>query len=329
LQGCVQNVIAINAANWSGPYGASLSTTLFVTNPLNTPVANNATSITCSSFLANWDSVPTATLYLLDVSNDPNFATFYTIYQDYNVGNNLSQSLNSLPPWSTFYYRLRCQRISGIDTLTSCYSNTIQVDLDSLTHSVTTPDTLCAGQTINLQLSSAPGSSYNWSGPNGFTSTDSISNITNTSALNTGNYIYTITYPGCPVITDTITILVIDNPPLTITPAGPYCSTDISDTLSASMPNVQWSGTGVTDPNVGIFNPGVAGGGTHTITCLSGGYCPDTASVLITVNMNGSYTIAGSDTVCEGQNILLQSTSGAGASIGWIGPNGYTSSINE
>ncbi len=325
LQGCVQNVIAINAANWGGPYGASLNTTLFVTNPLNTPVATAATNVTCSSFMANWDSVPTANLYLLDVSDDPNFGTFYSIYHDYNVGNSLSQTLSSLPPWSTFYYRLRCQRISGIDTLTSCYSNTIQVDLDSITYTYSAPDTLCAGEIINLQLSSAAGSSYSWSGPNGFFSTDSIAWITNASALNAGEYIYTVSFPGCPSISDTIEIEIITNPAFTITPAGPYCTSFSFDTLVASIAGVQWSGVGITNPSVGIFDPAIAGGGNHLITCISGGYCPDTATSWIVVTDDLGYLSSGPDTLCAGSTLTLWLTANSNATYSWSGPNGFTS----
>lgn len=328
LQGCVQNVIAINAANWGGPYGASLSTTLDVTNPLNTPVANQETNVTCSSFTANWDSVATADLYLLDVSTDPAFATFYSVYHDYNTGSALSQTLSSLPPGVTYYYRLRCQRTNGLGTLISCYSEVITVDLDDPTISYSAPDSLCAGDPIVLQLT-APGGTLNWTGPNGFSSTDTTSVITNTTALNTGSYIYTVNYPGCPPISDTIQIEVVDVPNLTITPSGPYCSTGSIDTLISNNASVQWSGTGITNINTGIFNPSVAGGGNHTITCISGGYCPDTATAIVTVSINGGYTISGSDTVCAGDNILLNSTSGVGASINWTGPDSFSSLINN
>lgn len=331
LQGCVQNVIAIDANNWGGPYGASLSTTLTVTNPLSTPIALPATNISCTSFTANWDTVPgvdSADLYMLDVSTDPNFLSFYSIYHDYSVGMSLSQVLSSLPMGVTYYYRLRCQRTNALGTLTSCYSNVITVDLDNPTVSYTAPDSLCAGETIALQLS-APGASFNWTGPNGFTSTDSISYITNTSALNSGNYIYSINYPGCPLFIDTIQIAVIDVPDLLITPSGPYCSTGAIDTLLVNNASVQWSGTGIANSTLGTFNPAIAGGGSHTITCISGGYCPDTSTTSVAVSINGGYTISGSDTICTGDNIVLNSTSGVGATISWSGPNSYTSGTNN
>jgi gliding motility-associated-like protein len=328
LQGCVQNVIAINGANWGGPYGASLSTTLTVGNPLNTPVAYEETNVSCTSFTANWDSVPTADFYMLDVSTDPLFGSFYSVYHDYNVGTNLSQILSSLPPGVNYYYRLRCQRTNGLGTLISCYSNVITVDLSDPVISYTAPDSLCAGSTITLQLT-APGSTLGWIGPAGFTSTDSVSYITNTTALNTGNYIYAVSYPGCPVISDTIYIEVIDNTPLVVSNSGPYCSTGNMDTLLSSYSGVQWTGIGIVSSSLGTFDPSVSGSGTFNITCVVPGFCPDTAVTTVIVNANGAYTISGSDTLCNGQNISLQSTTGSGAVFSWSGPNSYTSSNNN
>ncbi len=63
-------VKAINASG-SSSYGTGNATTLALT----APVANDATSITSTSFIANWDSVLGASSYRLDVSTNPNFLT--------------------------------------------------------------------------------------------------------------------------------------------------------------------------------------------------------------------------------------------------------------
>jgi gliding motility-associated-like protein len=328
LAGCQTNTVAVEARNFGGSWGAKFNISITANNPLNTPIANQETNVSCSSFIANWDSVPTADFYLLDVSTDPLFGSFYLTYNDFNVGSSLSYTLNSLPPGVNYYYRLRCQRTNGLGTLTSCYSEVIEVSLDSPTFSYTAPDTICAGYPIVLQLN-APGASVGWVGPNGFISADSISNITSTSSINSGNYIYTINYPGCLAVSDTIYIEVVDVPDLIITPSGPYCSSGEADTLICNASLAHWFGAGVTDMNTGTFSPSVAGGGSHTITCTLDGYCPDTAIAVITVNINGGYTLSGSDTICEGDNILLNSSSGPGAIIQWSGPNGFSSTLNN
>jgi gliding motility-associated-like protein len=85
----------------------------------------------------------------------------------------------------------------------------------------------------------------------------------------------------------------------------------------------------ITNAVLGVFDPATAGAGSHTITCISNTYCPDTASVNITVSLNTGYSISGSDSLCEGADINLQSTSGGGATILWNGPNGFSSAVNN
>lgn len=52
---------------------------------------------------------------------------------------------------------------------------------------------------------------------------------------------------------------------LELTPAGPYCPSDAPDTLMADPANGIWSGPGIVDEILGIFDPSVADTGTHII----------------------------------------------------------------
>ncbi|HIP35720.1 MAG TPA: hypothetical protein EYG85_02585, partial [Crocinitomix sp.] len=71
----------------------------------------------------------------------------------------------------------------------------------------------------------------------------------------------------------------------TITPAGPFCLNDPATNLSAATSGGTWSGNGITDVNLGTFDPATAGVGTHTITYSLSGACSGTSSTTtITVN---------------------------------------------
>lgn len=219
LQGCVQNVIAVNAVNWSGPYGASLSSTINVVNPLNTPVALAATNISCNSFDANWGSVPTADFYLLDVSTDPLFGSFYSVYQDFNTGLVTTYSLTGLPGPGPYYYRLRCQRTNGFGTLQSCYSNVITVNLAAAPFVDAGNDVyLCPGSSTTLNAVGA--GTINWSPGVGIAPVNVLNPTVNPASTTT--YTLTVTNGTC-IVTDSLTVTVATLPPLVLSNDTTIC----------------------------------------------------------------------------------------------------------
>ncbi|MFC2087278.1 LamG-like jellyroll fold domain-containing protein, partial [Bacteroidota bacterium] len=69
------------------------------------PFTDTATNITLNSFTANWDSIPDALYYILDVSADFNFVND-KIVDSANVGNVFAYEVTGLIPDSTYYYRV-------------------------------------------------------------------------------------------------------------------------------------------------------------------------------------------------------------------------------
>ncbi|MES2591108.1 MAG: T9SS type A sorting domain-containing protein [Bacteroidota bacterium] len=87
------------------------------------PVADTASTVTCTSFNANWAAASGATLYYLDVSTDSGFNSFVTGYNNINVGTVTTYSITGLSANITYYYRLRASNGS----INSVNSNTISV----------------------------------------------------------------------------------------------------------------------------------------------------------------------------------------------------------
>jgi hypothetical protein len=83
------------------------------------PVTITATSVTGTSFQANWNPASSdpypATSYVLDISTDPNFSvgTFIGVFNNYNVGNILTYSVPGLTSNTTYYYRVRGVNAQG------------------------------------------------------------------------------------------------------------------------------------------------------------------------------------------------------------------------
>ncbi len=79
----------------------------------------------------------------------------------------------------------------------------------------------CTGQTLNLTGTTDIGTSYNWSGPNSFTSTQQNPSITGLTNAAAGVYTFTATLNGCTSLPATTTVTVNPTPNIISTTATP------------------------------------------------------------------------------------------------------------
>ncbi len=103
-------------------YGEEYSFTTSGTSPPAVPTATAATSISSSSFTANWDPAANATSYRLDVSTSNTFGTMLSGYNNLTV-NGINQVVSGLAANTPYFYRVRSFNSNG----TSANSNTISV----------------------------------------------------------------------------------------------------------------------------------------------------------------------------------------------------------
>ena len=108
----------VRAVNVSGT--SPNSNTISSTNIPPPPPVTSATSITTTSFTANWSTTSGALSYLLDVS-DNNFSSFVSGYADLSVSGN-SQSVTGLVAGTVYQYRVRAANASGISSNSSSIS---------------------------------------------------------------------------------------------------------------------------------------------------------------------------------------------------------------
>jgi len=172
---------------------------------------------------------------------------------------------------------------------------------------------------LNLTAATAGGT---WSGT-GITNT-----VTGTFApgiAGAGNHIisYTVLAGACSS-TGTTTLHVDAAVDASITPAGPFCENQTAVTLSAASAGGTWSGTGIINPTTGLFNPILAGNGSHTISySVSNGVCSDNASVVIVVDDNPNSTITPAGPFCANQapvNLTAATPGGTWAGTGITNP---------
>ena len=143
------------------------------------------------------------------------------------------------------------------------------------------------------------------------TSTGEI-NLTQSGA---GTYTVTYTTNGICPSSSTVSITIEVGGVIQLTQVGPFCETSLSETLISNIAGGTWSGTGITDANLGTFDPATAGVGTHTITYTTSGACAATETIDIVVNANPIATVNPPVIIEYGNSIDLVAT--GGGSYSW------------
>ena len=160
-----------------------------------------------------------------------------------------------------------------------------------------------------------------WSGPGITNASTGAFNPANTTAVNN-----TITYSiggPCPS-TDTQVIVVNSVPDGTITPAGPFCQSDLPFTLTAASAGGTWSGTGINNTSTGSFGSTTLAANTYTVTYNTGGNCPQIFTENIVVNANTNATISAAGPYCADEAPVVLTAAQTGGT--WSG-TGITSGV--
>jgi gliding motility-associated-like protein len=182
---------------------------------------------------------------------------------------------------------------------------------------------ICVGQ--NVQLTASGALNYTWSPAVGLSSTTGAT-VTASPPNNTTYTVVGTDANGC-IATATADVNILPNLNATITPAGPFCTSDASVFLTAVDPGGTWSGPGV-NPITGEFTPALAGAGNHTITYTISGPCGDQQSTQIQVTADAITTITPVGPFCENASAVNLTAVDPGGT--WSGPgvNPVTGAFN-
>lgn len=225
----------------------------------------------------------------------------------------------------TYQVSLQTSNASGTDTETKIGYIVVNAT-PSGSASSNTP--VCTGSQLDLTVPTTAGATYSWTGPNSFVSSLQNPSIPNAQPVDAGTYTVTVTAGGCSS-TSSVTVTVSATIPINLTPAGPFCESDGSATLTADVAGGTWSGTGITDAINGIFDSGVAGIGTHTINYDITTGCSGNATQTIVVNPNPTGIASSNSPLCVGSQLDLSVTATAGATYSWTGPNSFSSTVQN
>jgi len=181
---------------------------------------------------------------------------------------------------------------------------------------------ICAGDTLNLYCTPFGAVSFQWSGPNGFSSTLQNPSIPNATIAASGDYTVTVTKTtGC-TATAVTTVIVNENVAASASSNSPVCAGNLLQ-LSCSPPTAQtysWSGpngfvSSLQNPDISNVTTNASGTYTVSITNIYG--CSDTSSVSVSVNQSPTVNAGPDQMICEGLSTTL--TASGGNTYQWNG----------
>ena len=209
---------------------------------------------------------------------------------------------------------------------------TSQLTVD-VSQDIAPPNSSAAGGTLTCTTTSLPldggsnttGATFNWDGPNGFTSP-----LEDPTVDTDGSYLLTVTGPnGCTSTATTVVALDKAPPGANAVSANNLDCDDLSSVLTGSSPtgsvSYLWDGpnnfTAIT-PAVTISVPG-----PYTVTTTGPNGCTSTATVVVSQDITPpGATATGDTTDCiSGFGTLSGNSPTSGVSWLWNGPNGFTS----
>ncbi|MHC1775287.1 MAG: beta strand repeat-containing protein [Lentimicrobium sp.] len=226
---------------------------------------------------------------------------------------------------------------AGTYTLTVADGNSCsaQATTDVVINALPTPSAssnspVCEGATLNLSGLPNGMTSYTWSGPDGFTSTDQNPSIINVTLAAAGTYTLTVADGNSCSAQATTDVVINALPSPSASSNSPVCegATLNLSGLPNGMTSYTWSGPDgftSTDQNPSIINVTLAAAGTYTLTVVDGNSCSAQASTDVVINALPSPSASSNSPVCEGATLNLSGLPNGMTSYTWSGPDGFTS----
>ena len=189
----------------------------------------------------------------------------------------------------------------------------------------------CAGETIELSVSSDIATEYQWTGPMGFSSAMQNTTRPNATTNHAGTYSVVVTTAnGCSAVAST-DVVVNANPTANASNTGAYCEGATIALQTTATGTYAWSGpNGFTSTlqNPTIENATLENAGEYTLIVSNESECSAQATTMVVVNANPTLTVSVDATYCAGETISLTANSDV-TSFVWNGPNGYISAMQN
>lgn len=210
-------------------------------------------------------------------------------------------------------------------------TTTIVVNSIPATPEPTNDGPQCDGEDITLSVASVTNATYEWSGPNSFSSTDREPTI-KASASTIGEYSVVVTVADCPSEAGKTTVTYYEIPDApTITTPLQYCQDEaVTDEVSATGSNLSWYTTsdGTTKFTSLVPITSTVGSVHYFVSQTVNGCESERADLEVkTLSPPSTPTITTNSPVCAGEKLTLETT--AEGTYTWSGPNSFTSTTQN
>jgi hypothetical protein len=355
---CVGSTLLLSSSHlprvgytWSGPNGftsnAAVNSFANAQTTLNGIYTISATSPGCQSITRNISVIVNAPLNPMPGSNGPvceanvlrltsnsRLGATYLWTGPSGFSSTLANpTISSVQTLNSGIYTLTMGGL-GCSSVTQIHAVVVNATIGNLSISSNSP--LCLGNTLTLSIPSYVNATYNWSGPNGFTTAGSnVLTRANGQVNFSGVYTLVTVVPGCGSATRTRSVTVFPSFAATVGSNGPICIGSVLTLTTTPVAGASYTWTGPNGFSSTMQNPTISNAqsnrsGVYALTLSLPG-C-GTASYVTTVQVNASPNnaiILGNSPVCGGNAINLTANAITNASYSWSGPSAFTANTHS
>ncbi|PQJ08783.1 hypothetical protein CJD36_022560, partial [Flavipsychrobacter stenotrophus] len=355
------SVSGTSVYSWSGPNGFSstiMNPTALITSTLSAGVYSLTASNSCGTITATTSAIavnvapslsitgsnviPLGSSTSLTISGNNGDVVYYSwtggASSTTTIGSGGTTSFTVTPTTTTVYSLDSAISLAGCFAVISGESATVTVDMGctapptSVTSNASASG-ICLGNSVTLTGSAVNAISYQWSGPNGYTSTDLSPASFTVSTASAGIYTLSATN-ACGTSTSTTTFTVLNIPSgvsanlsNTTVCSGQLLTLTGTATGATSYSWAYPNGSSSTNLNPAAITTTISSAGIYTLTATNscGSVSTSTASLSIINAVTSVSASLSSSSVCNGNNLTLTGAASNATSYAWAGPNSFTS----
>ncbi len=182
----------------------------------------------------------------------------------------------------------------------------------------------------SLTINAIGGTSYEWEGPNGFTSNDASHTFNPVETAQAGTYTVTVTDDNGCTATATTEVEIFDLPVASTSNNSPVCEGSMVTLTASGGTSFLWEGPlgfSAVTPTPTLTDITLAQAGDYTVTVTDDNGCTSSSTTNVIVHPNPDGQVVSNSPVCEGSILTIEATGGTGYL--WNGPGGFVSSSSQ